>query len=124
MPRYDYACKCGTVVEEVRGYEEDSISCSSCSATAQRVSVYLNQSIQGETCPRGNATRAGNIKDSKGRTRVSLFTEASEEMNYAHVKAENEQGRKLESPNLYKAGLARARQMGADIRGTTQTPKG
>ncbi len=115
MPRYDYACKCGTVVEEVRGYEEDSISCSSCSATAQRVSVYLPY-IRGDTMPRGQATRAGNIKDSKGRTRVSLFTEASEEMNYAHGRAEQEQGRELASPNLYKAGVERARQMGAQIR--------
>jgi hypothetical protein len=116
-PRYNYACKCGSVVEEVRGYEEDSIPCSSCSERAQRVAVYAEQFIIGETCPKGIATRAGNIKDSKGRTRVSLFQEASEEMNYAHVKAENEQGRKLKSPNLYKAGVARARQMGAPIRG-------
>ena len=116
MPRYDYACECGNVVEEVRGYEEDSIPCPSCSATAQRVPVYVEQFIIGETCPKGNATRAGNITDSKGRTRVSLFTEACQEMNHAHVKAENEQGRKLESPNLYQAGLARARQMGAQIK--------
>lgn len=119
MPRYDYACKCGTVVEEVRGYDENSIPCPSCSATARRVPVYLAQSIIGETCPKGNATRAGNIKDGKGRTRVSLFTEASEEMNHAHIKAENEQGKNLPSPNFYQAGLARARQMGAQIRGKT-----
>ena len=119
MPRYDYACKCGNVVEEVRGYEEDSIPCPSCSGTARRVAIYAEQFISGETVPKGNATRAGNIKDGKGRTRVSLFTEACQEMSHAHTKAENEQGRKLKSPNLYKAGVERARQMGAHIRGTT-----
>ncbi len=82
-PRYDYACKCGNVVEEVRGYEEDSIPCPSCSKRAKRVPVYIEQFIIGETCPKGNATRAGNIKDEKGRVRVSLFKEASEEVAYA-----------------------------------------
>lgn len=116
-PRYDYACECGNVVEEVRGYEEDSIPCPSCSKPAQRVPVYAEQFISGETCPKGNATRAGNITDPKGRTRVSVFQEASQEFDYAHKKAENEQGRKLKSPNPYKEGLKRAREMGAKING-------
>lgn len=115
MPRYDYACKCGNVVEEVRGYEEDSIPCSSCSATAERVSVYLHQSIVGESCPKGRATRAGNIKDDNGRYRVSLFQEASEQFSYG-------EGKRLEaglkpSPNPYLEGVKRARQMGAEING-------
>jgi hypothetical protein len=120
MPRYDFTCElgCGTH-EEVRGYEVEETDCPKCGGPARREAVYPSQSICGDTVPKGNATRAGNIKDRNGRTRVSLFTEASEEMNYAHTKAENEQGRKLASPNLYKAGLERARQMGAQIRGTT-----
>lgn len=121
MPRYDFTCElgCGTH-EAVRGYDEEETGCPKCGGPARREAVYLPY-IRGETCPRGNATRAGNIKDKSGRTRVSLFTEASEEMNYAHVKAENEQGRKLESPNLYKAGVERARQMGAKIRAQEQS---
>ncbi len=116
MPLYDFACKRGHITEERRGYNDSVIPCPSCGKRAQRVPVYVEQFIIGETCPKGSATRAGNIKDSKGRTRVSLFTEACEEMSHAHTKAENEQGRKLESPNLYKAGLARARKMGAQIK--------
>ena len=119
MPLYDFGCPCGQVTELKKGYGVTAIPCPSCGNEASRLAVYAEQFISGETCPKGNATRAGNITDSKGRTRVSLFQEACQEMNHAHTKAENEQGRKLESPNLYKAGVERARQMGAQIRGTT-----
>lgn len=116
MPRYDFRCSKGTVIESVEKMDVVQIGCTCCAGVAVRVAVYAEQTIIGETCPKGNASRAGNITDSKGRTRVSLFTEACQEMNHAHVKAENEQGRKLESPNLYQAGLARARKMGAQIK--------
>ena len=122
MPRYDFTCELGCGTHEKRvGYEVDESGCPKCGGPARREAVYPNQSIIGDTCPKGNATRAGNIKDKNGRTRVSLFTEACEEMNYGHIRAENEQGRKLKSPNLYQAGLSKARQMGASIRGTTPT---
>jgi hypothetical protein len=116
-PRYDYACECGTVVEEARGYEEDSIPCSSCSASAQRVPVYAEQFISGETVAKGKATRAGNITDPKGRTRVSVFQEAGQELADAHDRQEQREGRKLNFPDAYKAGLGEARRRGAKIRG-------
>ncbi len=105
MPRYDYACKCGNVVEEVRGYEVVSIPCSSCSATAKRVSVYAEQFISGETCPKGNA-RPGSPKDKYGRHRLDLVQEASAELG--------EHG--IPTSHSYKRAIAQARRMGAPMR--------
>lgn len=117
MPTYDYACTCGAVVEEVRGYDDSVIPCPSCGKSAERVPVYTEQFISGETVAKGRyATRAGNIKDRKGRTRVSLFQEASSEVDYAHRKREQEVGREMPRPDLYKVGLERARRMGVPIR--------
>lgn len=111
MPRYEYVCKCG-VFEEVRGFEEDSAPCPSCGDAARRNPVNLPY-IRGETVPKGQATRAGNIKDKKGRYRVSLFQEASEQYSYETEKAV-ERG-EPEGPSPYKAGMERARRMGAKI---------
>ena len=54
------------------------------------------------------ATRAGNIKDKHGRYRVSLFQEASADVADAHEKREQEVGRELPGPSLYKEALKRA----------------
>lgn len=105
MPRYDYACKCGTVVEEVRGYEVASIPCASCSGIAARVSVYAEQSIMGETCPKGNA-RPGSPKDKYGRHRLDLIQEASAELG-AHG---------TPTSQSYKQAISQARSMGAPMR--------
>ena len=66
-----------------RGYDEEETYCKKCGGPAWRKSVYLEQFISGETVPKGNATRAGNIKDPKGRYQLTLFKEASEEVAYA-----------------------------------------
>lgn len=117
MPRYDYACTCGSVVEEVQGYDVAVIPCPSCGGKAQRLAIYAYQSIRGDTVPKGQATRAGNVKSPKGKYRVSLFQEACDEVAYDNSKREGA-GLSL-APNLYKAGLDEARRRGASIRGST-----
>ena len=112
MPLYDYCCGSGHVTEARRGRDCESILCPACGEEARRVAVYAEQTIIGETVAKGvsSATRAGNIKDKHGRTRVSLFQEASAEIDRAHQKREQEVGRELPSPSLYKEAMKRARQ--------------
>ena len=108
MPIYDYICElgCGTV-EAMRGYDNDETGCPKCSGPARRKSVYLTFNVTGS---------GATVPLSDRRYNVSEFQEASQEIAYAHGKAENEQGRELKSPDLYKAGLAQARRTGAPIR--------
>ncbi len=84
--------------------------CLVCRRTAQRSAVYLEQSIIGETCAKGrvNATRAGNVTDKHGRKRLSIFQEATQEIDYAHTKREKETGLSLPSRGYYREGVRRA----------------
>lgn len=110
MAIYDYTCmSCGRTREERGRYSDTEIVCTGCGGPAKRRSVYLTSNVtdSGATVPLSDR-----------RYNVSEFQEASGEINHAHVKAENEQGRKLESPDLYRAGVERARQMGVPIRAT------
>lgn len=111
MALYDYCCEQGHVTEQRQGMSVSSIPCPLCGRIARRVPIYENQYIIGETVAKGRynkATRAGNIKDKHGRTRLSLFQEASAEVGYAHGKREQEAGRRLPEPPLYKEALKRA----------------
>lgn len=118
MPLYDFECRVGHVTEVKAGYDVTHLPCPTCGREALRLAVYREQYISGETVPKGNATREGNIKDKHGRTRLSVFQEASQEIDYAHTKAENEAGRELPSPNLYKKAVRAAKQKGVNY-GTT-----
>ncbi len=107
MARYDYRCAEGHVRELMRGYSVSSVTCP-CGLEAQRVAVYAEQTIIGDTMPRGGTKRG--IVDKNGRTDVGLFQEASAEVAYAEDRAG------VTGPNLYQVGKQRAREMGADIR--------
>ena len=112
MPIYDFTCNLGCGTHEKRvAYDAEEAGCPKCGGPAQRKSVYLTFNItdSGATVPLSDR-----------RYNVSEFKEASQEIAYGHDKAEQEQGRELASPNLYQAGLERARQKGAPIRGTAQ----
>ena len=83
--------------------------CLVCRRTAQRSAIYLDQQIMGETVAKGrNASRAGDLKDKFGRTRLSVFQEATAEIDYAHTKREKETGLTLPQGGYYKRGMARA----------------
>lgn len=105
MALYDYHCG-EHLTEARRGYEVAEIPCPRCGQPAHRASVYLTANIV-ESAP---------VPLSDRRYNVSRFLEASEEISHNHRKAENEQGRELPSPSLYKAGLRRAKATGAPIR--------
>jgi hypothetical protein len=77
------------------------------------VPFYDSQFIICETGPKAapNATRAGNIKDKHGRYRVSLFQEACADVDEAHEKREQEVGRELPAPPLYKEAVKRAKKV-------------
>jgi len=110
MPTYDYECPNGHTTERRAERSLEYINCPECEAEARRVPIYYSQYISGETVAKGSsrATREGNIKDKHGRTRVSVFQEASAEIDYRHQKAENEVGHELPHPDLYKRALRRA----------------
>ena len=115
MPTYQYNCPNGHSFQKQAGREDSEIPCPRCGKTAQRAPFVYDglPAIMGETVAKGYTSVArdapgGNIKDKHGRTRVSVFQEASAEIDYAHKKAENSAGRELPSPDLYKRGLQRA----------------
>jgi len=113
MPRYDYRCENGHIIELRRGTGVESVPCPECGEVAERVPFYASVELVTAT---GVGTGYGRYKpvgseitDRNGRTRVSLFQEASAEVAYAHEKREQEVGHKLPSKSLYKEGLRRAR---------------
>ncbi len=92
MPVYQYVCGLGHTHEERRGYEVSSVPCASCGKPAQRESVYSVAAIGTEK-----------------KYRVSDVVEASQEMDYAHTRQEQQEGRKLKWRSPYKAGIREAR---------------
>ena len=60
-----------------------------------------------------NSYPSKNAKDERGRARVSDFQEASAEIDHAYSEAEKRGGQPIKSPNLYRAGMRRAKEMGA-----------
>jgi putative FmdB family regulatory protein len=110
MPLYDYSCRNGHTVEERRGYDDDIILCPLCGDTAQRHAVYRYQSTITETG--GKSYPKYNAKDGD-KYRVSDFHEASAEIDYAAAQAERKEGKPVKVPSMYKAGLRKAKRMGA-----------
>ena len=114
MPRYDFRCAdCGDVFEQTQGYDVAVVPCP-CVATAQREAVYAYQAIVGENCPKGNAGRS--IVNKHGIARTDLFTEASQEWDYNHTRAEADQERELPAPSPYKMAKNEARKRDPAIR--------
>ncbi len=107
MARYDYRCVEGHVRELMRGYSVSSVTCP-CGLEAQRVAVYAEQTIIGDTVAGGSL--GSSVKDKNGRFDLGIFQEASAEVAHAEDKAG------VKGPNLYEVGKQRAREMGADIR--------
>jgi len=117
MPRYDYVCECGTTTESVQGMDVTFIPCPKCGAPARRSPLNLPY-LHTETGVRmGPSDRRANIKDKHDRTRLSVFQEATQEIDYLHKKDENDAGRELPHPNLYKRALQRARVENAPMKG-------
>lgn len=106
MPRYDYRCRsCSEVTEAVRGYSVSSLPCTACGQPAERVAVYLEQTIRGETVAKPRLDRG--VLDKKGRFRLGLATEAQHEIIYDCEKAG------VKPPDFFGRSKARARQIAA-----------
>lgn len=116
MATYLYHCTyCKDTFEEMWRAPDDCIwPCPVCGTAAKRVACSGVPAIRGETV--GSSFSSSRAVDSKGRYRLSDFQEASEEVAHTHTRAERREGRSLKGPDLYKAGLNRARQMGAKVR--------
>lgn len=103
MPLYDFRCECGEVTEARRGIGVGEIRCPACGGEAKRSAVN-RVSIACEGLP----TKAGIIAHER-RYNVSEFQEASHEIAYEHEQQEQQEGRKIPQPNLYKAAKRRAK---------------
>jgi hypothetical protein len=115
MPTYIYICGLGHETEERwQPVDRESIGCPLCGETAHRAFCSGLPAIRGETV--GQSFSTSRVKDSKGRYRLSHFQEASAQLADAHQRAEKREGRKLEAPDPYKAGLREAARRGAKIR--------
>jgi len=53
MPTYDYLCGLGHTTEARQGFIVSAIPCPVCGRTANRVPVYRDQYINGETVAKG-----------------------------------------------------------------------
>ncbi len=121
MPTYDFGCTCGQVTELRKGYGVTSIPCPACGNEANRLAVYPGQFIVTETGAKGG--RRAEVPLSDRRYNVSRFEEASQELDYAHVKAENEVGHELPSPSYYKHAMARAEGINPNFRASQENNK-
>ena len=115
IPLYDFLCKdCGEVTEERRGLDDAIIPCALCGGTAHRAACSGLPAIRGETV--GQSFSTSRVKDSKGRYRLGHFQEASAELADGYDRIEKREGRRVERPDPYKAGLHEAARRGAKIR--------
>ena len=102
MPRYDYRCGKGDVIEAVREMSVTKIVCPSCGGVAQRQAVYAYQIIRGETVAKPNGQRLPNrCRDRNGRYDLKLVEEAQHEMIYDADKGG------IEAPDLFKQAKTR-----------------
>jgi len=116
MATYVYYCeKCKDAFDEMwRGPEDYVWPCPICGTSSKRRFNSGLPAIRGETV--GTSYSSSRAVDQKGRYRMTDFQEASAEIADTHTRAERREGRRLKSPDLYKAGLNRAEDMGATIR--------
>jgi putative FmdB family regulatory protein len=116
MPIYVYYClTCKETFEEMWRSTEDYIwPCPICGTSSKRRPCSGLPAIRGETV--GQSFSTSRVKDSKGRYRLSHFQEASAELADGYDRIEKREGRKVERPDPYRAGLKEAARRGAKIR--------
>lgn len=118
MPIYDFCCENGHLIERREGYETTIIPCPLCGAPAHREAVYFSQSIVTETGVK--IGRKTEVPRDERRYDLSLFQEASAELDYAHQQAEEIAQRKLTSENLWTKAKKKAN---AVLKGEIPPPK-
>ena len=79
MPLYDFRCGNGHLTESRQGIGTDAIPCR-CGASAQRVPVYREQYISGETVATGRTSRKHEALDDHGRFQMGRIVEAQHEL--------------------------------------------
>jgi len=110
MPLYDYECSNEHVTEDRQGYDVTVILCPSCGDSAFRHAVYLEQYMQAETGPRGGQRGAPTPRDQVDyRKDYQEFQEASQEVEHAYTKAEEETGAPIKRPDLWQQAKERSR---------------
>ena len=83
MPYYNFSCDCGHVTEARRGYDETTVDCEACGATARRVPVYREQFTITET---------GAVQGRHDRTRRNHLGEKLELLRRNSVETKRETG--------------------------------
>ena len=105
MPLYKYVCPSGHSTEGLRGRSVTSIPCPPpCCNDAVRLGV---NSIS-FTMP----APPTEVKDKDGKTNVSRFMEASQEVAYGYEQTEKREGVKLKAPSAAHAGMREAKRRG------------
>lgn len=96
MGLFDYRCPDGHVHELVRSSSQEGLPCPTCGKAATRSHVHRFDVV-------------GPTIDSRGMYR--RYTEASQEIDHKATRIEEDRGVTLQTPNLWKAGKARANAM-------------
>ena len=112
MPRYDYQCDRDHVTEAVGGFDSVFITCN-CGLPAMRVAVYRDQFIHAETGPKGGRKNDVPRDEKDLRKPYREFREASQEVEYAYSKTDDPN---VKAPDLYKAGVQKAKKRGVKVR--------
>ncbi len=101
MATYAYYCaKCKAPFEELQRSPDDATwPCPVCGTISKRADCSGLPAIRGETVGGSYATSRN----------IANFQEASQEIDYAHNRAEQREGRELKFTPLYKEGIRRAR---------------
>ena len=103
MPTYDYRCSKGMITEAVLPYGTSEIGCPCCGGVAQRLAVYAEQTIIGETVARPNGRRLGNsAKNKYGQWDLRIVKEAQHELVHDAEKAG------VAPPDLWSAAKRKA----------------
>ncbi len=101
MPILAFSCSEGHETEKlVRSYDVQEIPCPACSGPASRKSVY-----------RVAVTGFARAPVSQREIKTRDFTEASAELEYAHQRAEQREGREIPPPPLWQTAKREARRL-------------
>ena len=104
MPNFLFRCPNGHESDLLRHRDTVEVPCA-CGATARRAEVNRIAVVGFAEIPRGEENYRREFAD---------FREASAEVDYHYTKAEDA-GTPIKRPNLFQAGLAKARKMGVKI---------
>jgi hypothetical protein len=102
VPTYVFSCACGWQGEQRTTFDQNSVSCPSCAATAHKESVYRVSFGGFARTPSEERDWSRDYKN---------YREASAEIDYKKERLEEGLGQRLPDPPLFQVAQARAKDL-------------